>query len=304
MAQLGAVEIEAPSTGEVTVRVHASAVNPADLKVLGGELAGRFLHGRTRPLVSGYDFSGVVESDVGEFKKGDAVYGHLPYSGSNRQGAFGELVRVPRAEIARVPAGVAHETAAAAATPGLTALQSLRDLGKLPANGRVLVMGAAGGVGSLAIGVARALGARVTAVCSTYAVDYVRDLGADEVVDRRARDPRTLEGPFDVVFDAAAAYSYASTRKMLAPAGAYVTTLPSPALLGGKIMTLVSKRHCHVVVVKSRAADLEQLATWIAGGLRVPIDARYPVRELAQALERLRKGELRGRVAIDVANGF
>ncbi len=304
--KLGPVTVEppAPADGQVEVRVHASAVNPADLKVLRGEFAGRVLHARTKPLVSGYDFSGVVERDAGDLHAGDEVYGFLAYSSKNRQGAFGERVIAERAAIARKPAGVSHETAAAAATPGLTALQALRDLGHLGKDGRALVLGAAGGVGSLAVGIARELGARVTGVCSTYAVDLVRELGAAEVVDRRARDPRSLEGPFDVVFDAAAAYSYASMRRMLTPRGVYVTTLPSPAWFGGKLMTLVSRRRCHVLVVKSVAADLEQLAAWIAAGMRVPIDSRFAVRDLAQGLARLDAGEVRGRIAIDVAGGW
>ncbi|MGE5181162.1 MAG: NAD(P)-dependent alcohol dehydrogenase [Acidobacteriota bacterium] len=304
--QLGPVNVEpmAAGEGQVEVRVHASAVNPADLKVLRGEFAGRVLHARTKPLVSGYDFSGVVERDAGDLRAGDEVYGFLAYSSRNRQGAFAERVVADRATIARKPASVSHETAAAAATPGLTALQALRDLGRLPKAGRALVLGAAGGVGSLAVGVARALGARVSGVCSTYAVDLVRELGAEEVIDRRARDPRTLEGPFDVVFDAAAAYSYAAMRDLLAPAGAYVTTLPSPAWAAGKLMTALSRRRCHVLVVKAVSADLEQLATWIAAGMRVPIDSRFPVRELAQGLARLDAGEVRGRIAIDVAGGW
>ena len=297
---LGPVEVEEP-TGEVRVRVVCSAVNPADHKVLGGEFAGRVLHARTRPLVSGYDFAGVVEADVADLKAGDEVFGHLPYSSKSRQGAFAERVAVPRAEIAKKPAGIGADVAAASATPALTALQSLRDLGRLRAGGHVLVIGAAGGVGSVAIGVARALEAKVTAVCSTYALDFVKGLGPDEVVDRRAKDPRSLAGPFDVVFDAAAAYSYAAFRHALAPGGGYVSTLPGPAWLGGKLLTAFSSRHAHVVVVQSRRADLEQIAGWLAVGMKVPIDSRFPVTELRAALDRLAKGEVRGRIVVDVA---
>ncbi len=306
---LGVVDIALPAiaAGQVQVRVVAAAVNPADLKVLRGETAGRFLHARTKPLVSGYDFSGVVEAigdGVTDLRSGDEVFGHLPYASSNRQGTFAERVVVPRAEVGRKPAGVTHEAAAASATPGLTALQSMRDLGRLKAGGRVLVLGAAGGVGSLAIGVAHALGAKVTAVCSTYAVDFVKELGADEVVDRRVKDPRTIEGPFDVVLDAAAAYSYGKMRRQIAAGGAYVTTLPSPAWVGGKLMATLSSKRCRLVVVKSIAADLEQLGAWMAGGMRVSIDSKFPVRDLAQALERLTQGEVKGRIAVDVEEGW
>jgi len=308
-SDLGVVDIALPAVaaGQLQVRVVAAAVNPADLKVLRGEAAGRFLHARNKPLVSGYDFSGVVEAigdGVTDLHSGDEVFGHLPYAGSNDQGTFAECVIVPRTEVGKKPAAVKHAAAAAAATPGLTALQALRDKGRLKAGGRVLVLGAAGGVGSLSIGVAHALGAKVTAVCSTYAVDYVKELGADEVVDRRAKDPRTIDGPFDVVFDAAAAYSYAKMRRQLAPGGTYVTTLPSAAWVGGKIMALVSSKRCQLIVVKSVAADLEQLGGWLAGGTRVPIDSTFAVRDLAQALERLAQGEVKGRIAVDVEEGW
>ena len=306
---IGPVEIEPPPVGDgqIAVRVIASAVNPADLKVLRAELTGRVLHARTKPLVSGYDFSGTIEAcgaGVTDVKVGDEVFGHLPYSAGNRQGAFAERVVVPRSEVGRKPAAISHELAAASPTPGLTALQSLRDVGRLTAGGHALVTGAAGGVGSIAIGVAHLLGAKVTGVCSTYAMDFVRELGADDIVDRRARDPSTLEGPYDVILDAAAAYSYASMRHALAPAGTFVTTLPSGRWALGKLMSVASKRRCKLFVVHSRAADLEQLGAWLAGGLKVPIDARFPVRDLRAALDRYTRGELKGRIAIAVENGF
>jgi alcohol dehydrogenase len=299
---LGPVDAPEPS-GEVRVRVVCSAVNAADHKVLGGQFAGRVLHARTKPLVAGYDFAGVVEADVDDLKAGDEVFGHLPYTSRNCQGAFAERVAVPRAEIAKKPTAVGADVAAASATPALTALQSFRDKGRLKAGGRVLVTGASGGVGSVAIGVARALGAHVTAVCSTHAVDFVRDLGADEVVDRKVRDPKSLEGPFDVVFDAAAAYSYAAFRHALAPGGGYVSTLPDAGWVGGKLLATFSSKHTHFVIVKSARADLEQIGAWLAAGMKVPIDSRFPVADLRAALARQASGEVRGRVVVDVAFG-
>lgn len=309
--QLAVVDVPEAEVGagEVVVRVVASTVNPADYKVLGGEFAGRVLHARTKPLLAGYDFSGVVErcgDGVTDVAPGREVFGHLAYSSSNRQGAFAERVVVARDTVAVKPAAVSHADAAASATQGLTALQALRDHGRLPQGGHALVIGAAGGVGSLAIGVARGLGARVTGVCSTYAVDFVRELGADDIVDRRTQDVRALAGPYDVVFDAAAAYSYAAMRHALTPSGAYVTTLPSPAFVGGKLMALFSRRRCRFISVKSVRADLEQLAIWMTGDvkLRVPVEAHFPVRELGAAIARMRKGEGKGRIVVDVEGGW
>ncbi|HSD87025.1 MAG TPA: NAD(P)-dependent alcohol dehydrogenase [Kofleriaceae bacterium] len=304
------VEVPAPASGQIIVRVVAAAVNPADNKVLRGELAGRVLHAFTRPLVTGYDFSGVVEAcgpDVDDLKPGDEVFGFLPYSSRTRGGAFAERLVANRAAVARKPAAITHEIAAAAATPGITALQAMRDKGRLRAGGRLLVIGAAGGVGSLAVAVARAwLGTdvHIAAICSTYAVDFVRGLGADDVIDRKVTDPRTVPGPFDVIFDTSAAYGYREMRHQLAPGGAYVTTLPTLGWLGGKVLAAASRKRCHMFIVTPRADDFEKLAAFIAAGMPVPIDTRYPVRELGKALDQLARGQVRGRIAIDVAAGW
>jgi NADPH:quinone reductase-like Zn-dependent oxidoreductase len=307
--QLGVAEIPAPApaAGQVLVRVHAAAVNPADVKVVRGELSGRFLRARRFPLVPGFDLAGVVESvgdGVSDLAVGDRVYGHLPYSGKNAQGTFAELVAVPAGEVGRLPAQVSFETAAAAATTGLTALQGLQGRGRLTAGSRALVLGAAGGVGSIAVGVAGKLGASVTAVCGPGAADLARSLGPDELVLRGRGEPIALVGPFQVVFDTPAAYGYRACRRMLAPGGAYVTTLPTAGLMVGKLMALFSSRSAALVVVKSVRADLELLAGWLAEGMAVPIDSRFPVRDGGRALDRLAQGGMRGRVVVAVAGGW
>jgi NADPH:quinone reductase len=296
-----------PGPGEVLVRVVCSAINPADVTVVSGAFARRFLHAKTSPLVVGYDFSGTVEargSGVDDLEVGARVFGHLPYSGSTRQGAFAELVTQPREQLARLPDEVEHPVAAAAATVGLTALQSIRDVAGVGKGKRVLVIGAAGGVGSSAIGVAKRLGAEVVAVCSTKDVERVEALGADEVIDRKHTDPLRGEARFDMVFDTPGAYSYGACAHLLRPGGTYLNTLPSPALLWGKLQALFSSRRCSMIVVASRRADLEQLGQWLTEGLTVPIDSRHPVRELKAALQRMRAGGRAGRVVIDVADGW
>lgn len=300
------VDVPEPGRGQVKVKVVWSAVNRADLKVSSGAFAGRFLHARVSPLVVGYDFSGTVEGgpEMGDLRAGDEAFGFLPYASTTRQGAFAEFVAVDRGTVARKPQSVSHEAAAAAATPGLTALQFLRDVGRLKASGRVLIIGAAGGVGSLAVGVAKRLGAHVTAVCSTYAVDYVRALGADTVIDRCKCDPLSVKGPFEVVFDSAAAYSYLGFRKRIAARGAFVTTVPSPAFFLGKAGAALSSKRCEFASVKPVSTDLKQLAEWLQSGLQAPIDSRFRLKNLGAALAQLSKGEARGRVVVQVEGGF
>jgi NADPH:quinone reductase-like Zn-dependent oxidoreductase len=300
------VHVPEPGPGQVKINIACSAVNQADLKVSSGQFVGRLLHARVSPLIVGYDFSGRVDGGpgMGDLRTGDEVFGFLPYASATRQGAFAEFVVVDRGTIARKPQSVSHETAAAAATVGLTALQFLRDLGRLKAGGKVLITGAAGGVGSLAVGIAKRLGAHVTAVCSSYAVEHVRGLGADVIVDRRQQDPFGVEGPFDVIFDPAAAYSYFAFSRRIAACGAFVSTVPSPLLFLGKAIAPLSGKRCDFGSVKPVSADLEQLAAWLQSGLQVPIAARFSAKDLGGALAQVAKGELLGRVVVQVDGGF
>jgi NADPH:quinone reductase len=298
--------LPAPGAGEVRVRVRASALNPADQKVLGGEFVGNILHAKQRPLVTGYDLAGTVEA-VGpgaDLGVGDEVFGFLAYGRATRRGAFAEAAVARAATLARRPGTLSPADACALATAGATALQALRDVGRLQAGQRVLVVGASGGVGSLAIGVAKKLGADVTGICSAAAAEFVRSLGADSVIVRGQDDPLRGGASYDVVFDAACAYSFGAVRHKLQPGGAYIPTLPSPALfLAMGIAPLFGKRAA-LVAARPRRQDFELLAAWAADGLRIPIDSTFPVRELVKALARLARGGMKGRVVIEVAGGF
>ena len=300
---VGELDIPTPRAGEVRVRVTAAAANHADVKVLAGM---RFLHARRFPLVVGYDFAGVVDmvSDGVEGARiGDRVFGHLQYNSKNGQGAFSEYVIARDDAIAQGPDDVDDLTLAAAATPGLTALQALRDVGGLKSGGSALIIGASGGVGSLGVGIAKRLGARVTASCSRHALTTVGGLGADEVLDRGQQSPMT-SGRYDVVLDSPAAYSYFACRRVLSPRGAYVTTLPTAGWLWGKVIAPIASHTCGLVIVRAKRPDLEQLAAWMADGLVVPIDSTYGVLDVGLALGRLKGGGVLGRVVVRVADAF
>ncbi|MEO6456520.1 MAG: NAD(P)-dependent alcohol dehydrogenase [Ginsengibacter sp.] len=231
-----------PQKGEVRVRVHASAINPAEYKVALGKL--KFVHARNFPMILGYDFSGIIEElgEASEWKIGDAVFGFLPYAPSNNRGAFAEALIAKTNEIALKPTGVSHFQAAAAATPALTSLQAIRDVGKLPhSGGRVLVTGISGGVGSTAIGVILKLGAVPVGVGSGRGIELAKKLGASKVIDRQHQNIfKSSDGNFDVIFDAAAAYSWSQWKGLLCQGGKYVTTLPSVPLFVDKLKSLFS----------------------------------------------------------------
>ena len=168
----------------------------------------------------------------------------------------------------------------------MTALQSMRDLGGLGEGGKVLIIGAGGGVGAAAVGTAKRLGSHVTAVCSTKDVERVTALGAD------------------VVFDTPAVHSFGKCAQVLRPKGAYVTTLPDFGLITGKARALFTSKQCHFVQVASKRADLEFVGDWLSGGMDVPIDSRYQVADLGDALARQLDRDRAGRVVVNVEGGW
>jgi NADPH:quinone reductase len=291
-----------PGAGEVRIRVRASALNPADYKVARGHM--KLLHARNFPMILGYDFSGTVEAvgpGVTQIATGNDVFGFLPYSPTNRRGAFAEAVIARADGLAQKPETVSHVQAAAAATPGLTSLQALRDLGRLRTGMRVLVTGGSGGVGSLAVGIAKKLGGHVTAVASNRGLQLWREMGADDIIDRTHEDATaTSKGSFDVVFDAAAAFRWRQWRNRLNKGGSYITTLPSLPFALDKLSSLLTDSRCAFVNVKSKPADLSTLAEWLSSGLDVHVDRTIPLTEVPQNLERLAQGEVLGRVVVEI----
>jgi NADPH:quinone reductase-like Zn-dependent oxidoreductase len=294
--------------GQVRVQVIAAAINPTDVNIILRAPFSGMLHARTNPLVPGYDFSGVVVevgAGVADVKAGDEVFGFLPYASSTKQGSFSENVVVAANALGKKPARIDHATAAAAATCGLTALQALRDKAKLARGQKVLVLGAAGAVGSMAVRIAKHLGAHVTGVCSDYAVGFVQAAGADVVVDRAKEDALgKRHGPYDVVFDTTGTYAYAAAARVLSSSGTFVTTLPSPSFLVGKLMTLLGGRRCEFIPVQPVGADFAALAALLDGGLAVPLAARWPVRDVCKGLQQSKSGKNTGRLVVDVQDGF
>jgi NADPH:quinone reductase-like Zn-dependent oxidoreductase len=296
-----------PSVSEVLVKVMASAVNPAEEKVLSGDFVGRFLHAKTSPLILGWDFAGTVEASGGRedgLSEGTAVWGHLAYSPSQRQGAYAEYITLPRQALSAIPEEVPHHVAAAAATVTMTSLQAIRDLGRLRPDGRALIIGAGGGIGSVAVGIGKRLGGHVAAVCSTKDVQRVEALGADTVIDRRRADPLGAEAAYDVVFDTPAVHSFGRCARALRDRGTYVTTLPDASLLTGMARALFTSKRCRFVQVESKRADLELVGGWLREGLSVPIDSRHRIVDLEVALARQKDRDREGRVVVDVTGGW
>ncbi len=293
-------EVPAPMPGpnQLLVQVEAAALNPKDVLTRAGRFAR--LAGRHFPKGMGYDYAGRVRATgagLDAVRVGDPVFGML--SGW-RAGTAAEQVVVSEGEWALRPAGLDPVAAAALPLAGQTALQALRDLGRVGPGSEVVIHGASGGVGTLAVQVARALGARVTALCGAGSAALVRGLGADAVFDYRQTPPDALPGRFDCFFDVFGNQSYWRLRARLRPGGRYVTTVPSARnLLDHALTRLWCGRTARLVVVRTRRADLELLARWVeAGTLRAVVAQQLPLSEIGAAQALLQTRRTHGKIVL------
>ncbi|NBC17287.1 MAG: zinc-binding dehydrogenase, partial [Bacteroidetes bacterium] len=246
-----------PGDDEVLIGVRAAALNPVDVQLRKGQF--RLFTRFSPPFVLGSDVAGTVVA-VGEsvsgFIPGDAVYGMLP---TTQAGGYAEYAVLRTDQLAPMPAGCSFEEAAAVPLAALTVIQALRDLAGLQAGQTVLINGASGGVGTVALQIAKAYGAHVTGVCSFRNVELCTRLGADHVIDYTKTDVRALDERFDVVFDVHGTLPFPRARRLLHRGGVHVTTIPSPQNYLQQARTLLSRTRSKVVVVQPSATDLEGL---------------------------------------------
>jgi NADPH:quinone reductase-like Zn-dependent oxidoreductase len=302
-------EIDKPTVGEdeVLVKVQASSITPLDWHFLTGKpYIARIMAGFLKPRknVLGTDLAGRVEevgSNTDQFQPGDEIFGL-----SLINGAFAEYLSVPESQLRAVskPANLSFEEAAAVPYAGYTALVCLRDLGQIQPGQKVLINGASGGVGTLAVQIAKSYEVEVTGVCSTRNLDLVRSIGADHVVDYTKEDFTQVEGRYDLIFDAVRKRSFSECRTALTPEGIYVTTAFSPTLLLQKQwVSMTGSQQCVPLPImkpdKQLLLDLKELLE--SGQLKPVIDRNYKLSEVPEAVTYLGKGHARGKVAITVS---
>jgi NADPH:quinone reductase-like Zn-dependent oxidoreductase len=314
------VDEPVPADNEVLVRVRAASVNARDWHLMRGDpylarLMLRKVIGLRGPKrrIRGSDFAGRVEAvgrAVTGYRVGDEVYGHVP----DVDGAFAEYVCVPGGAIDRMPANLTPEEAAAVPLAGGTALVGLRDAGKVHSGQQVLVNGASGGVGTFAVQIAKALGAEVTAVCSTRNVDLVQSLGADHIIDYTRDDFTRDAGRYDMVFDLVANRKLADLRRALTPTGTLVlsgggVSGPRPQLVGPMGITMgamvrsrfARQRLVPLTEVPLGKPTLEALRAHIEAGRVTPvIDRTYPLKDVPEAIRYLEVDHARAKVVITV----
>jgi NADPH:quinone reductase-like Zn-dependent oxidoreductase len=277
---------------DVLVRVCASGVNPIDWKIREGKGgSGSF------PRILGWDFSGVIErtgSQVKEWKVGDEVYGRPDPA---RNGTYAEYVAVNAGVIARKPRSIDHKAAAGVALAGLTAWQGLFEHGRLEAGQRLLIHGAAGGVGSFAVQFAKWKGAYVITTASAKNKLFLEELGADEVIDHDKEDFSTLVSDIDLVFDTVGGEVQARSLNVLKPGGALVGTvgIKDEGALKAKGIRGVS------YMAQSRPDDLRKIAGLIDGGKVIPVVSRiFPLKDAAEAQRISEEGHARGKIVLEV----
>jgi NADPH:quinone reductase-like Zn-dependent oxidoreductase len=296
-----------PADDQVQIRVHAAGLNPLDWRLMRApawliKIIQRFSKVKITGL--GVDVAGIVESvgaKVTRFSPGDAVFG-----GCN--GSCAEYACARESEIVLKPQNISFDQAASVPIAALTALQGLRDHAHLQPGQYVLINGAAGGVGTFAVQIARWLGAEVTAVCSARNLDLVRALGAQHVIDYAREDFTRSRSQYDVIFDLVGNHALLACRRVLKPEGAYIAAAPPKnpigmlmRMVGIRILPRFVSQKMLFFMAKNREEDLTVLAELLASGAIVPvIDQTWPLRETADAIRYLEQGHARGKVVIQV----
>ncbi len=301
-------EIEKPTAGDdqVLIRVRAASVNPLDSHLMRGRpYIMRIMMGLRKPKITrpGVDVAGPVEAigrKVTQFKPGDEVFGSC-------RGAFAEYACTSESALVIKPDNVTFEQAASVPVAAYTALQGLRDKGQIQAGQKVLINGAAGGVGTFAVQIAKSFGAEVTGVCSTRNVDMVRSIGADRVIDYTQEDFTKSGQRYDLIFDLVGNHSLLACRRVLNPKGIYL----GAGIVGGSMIGLLARlitapvlsrfvsQNFVVLMARRSKEDLTIMHELMAAGKVTPvIDRHYRLSEVPEAIRYLEEGHVRGKVVI------
>jgi NADPH:quinone reductase-like Zn-dependent oxidoreductase len=305
------VEKPVPTDNQILVKIHAASLNAADGHLLRGSFVMRPVSGMRKPKDSrfGIDCAGTVEAvgkNVTQLKPGDEVFGAA-------NGSIAEYVCATERSLVTKPDNITFEQAGAVAVAGLTALQGLRDQGNVGPGQKVLVNGASGGVGTFAVQIAKALGAEVTAVCSTRNLEQARAIGADYVIDYTKEDFTKGEQRYDVIFDNVGNHTITERRRILTPKGICVLAgMGSAGKHEGQLSRIAGNLKSFLVspfipqkfkmyIAKTLKADLTVLGDLMREGKLTPvIDRQYPMSETAEALRYLEDGHARAKVVIKI----
>ena len=303
--QLKEVDKPTPNEDEVLVKVFAASVNFGDLPILRGEPLQRLMGGLLKPKnkILGDDIAGRVEAvggNIKQFQPGDEVFGLSNF------GAFAEYRCVIEENLGLKPTNLSFERSASVPMAALVALQGLRDHGQIQPGGKVVIVGASGGVGTFTVQIAKSFGAEVTGVCSTSKLDLVRSIGADKVIDYTQEDFTRSGQRYDLILAVGGNYSISDYRRALSSDGIYVCIGGSyaqyfKALLLGPLIAMTGSKKLGAMYGNPNQKDWAYLKELLETGKVVPvIDRCYPLSEVPEALRYLENGHARGKVVIIV----
>ena len=306
------IETPTPKDNEVFIKVRAASVNPLDWRLMAGKPAVlRLFFGLRKPRQGrpGVDVAGEIEAvgkSVKQFKPGDRVFGGC-------SGSFAEYACSAETNLALIPDSVTFEQAASVNVAGLTALQGLRDKGKIQRGHKVLINGASGGVGTFAVHVAKVFGAEVTGVCSTRNLELVKSIGANDVIDYTKEDFTKPGKRYDVILDCVGNRSFSDCRQVLTANGRLVGIgAPHDAsmllilrqAIKDSLVSLFGGQKAVMFIAKSSQTDLKFIGELIGSGKIMPvIDRHYSLSDIAAAVRHVEEGHARGKVVIRVAGG-
>jgi NADPH:quinone reductase-like Zn-dependent oxidoreductase len=285
---------------EILVKVMAAAANPKDIFIRKGYY--KTFTGTKFPMGVGFDYSGeVVESNHPNFKKGQAVFGMI----NGWQGrTFAEYLVVNENEICAKPENMDWISAAAIPLAAQTALQALRDIGKIKSGQNIAISGASGGVGTFAIQIAKTFDCKVTTLSSPANFDFCKSLGATQTLDYQSVDFKKFDNQLDIFFDVFGNLSFDKIKNTLTSNGRFVSTVPSIRLALDKyVFTLLSRKKPNIVIVKSKKEDLGWLKTQVEAGKITPIiDAVYPFEDFEKAQLHIEGKRTKGKVIVTLVN--
>lgn len=298
-----------PEDNQVLVKIHATSINFGNLVLLKGEpFLARLAFGLLRPKYSlpGGDMAGRVEAvgkDAKQFQQGDEVFGDLSGCG---WGGFAEYVAVPENVLVPKPANLSFEEAAAVPMAAVTALQALRNKGKIRSGQKVLINGASGGVGTFAVQIAKSLGAEVTAVCSTRNIEIVQSLGADLCLDYTKEDFTQKNEKYDLILGVNGSHSMSAYNRVLNPEGIFVHVGGSgsqmfQAMTIGQWISVTGRKKMGSFLQRPNQKDLIYLKELLeAGRIKPVIDRRYELRDVQEAFRYFAEGHSQGKIVITV----
>jgi NADPH:quinone reductase-like Zn-dependent oxidoreductase len=288
-----------PGPGELLIKIYATSINPVDWKIRKGNL--KMMLSKKFPKILGIEFAGIIEEigdDVTDFKKGQRVFAGKGYEG----GGYAEYNVAEASRTVVIPDNISFEEASTMAVAGMTALQGLRNKGKIKPGMDVIVNGASGGVGTYAVQIAKVLGANVTAVCSAKNFDMMKKLGVDTVIDYKTTNFTRLPKKYNIIFDAVGYRTFWQTVRVLKKKGIYVNISPSiPLYITSLITRLNPGKKSKGFMLRPDMNDLKEVMQMISDRkIRVVIDKVFPFEKLSDAHAYSESERAKGKIVISI----